>query len=153
MELRLGVGIGDFIFGRMFTEIIGHCGDPDNITQDEDDDNQLLYHYNDLRCRFTFYATEGDRLCYIRSSNPKIVFAGKKLIGAHIDDAKAILHAECPEEWEDEDCHFFSTHLYEPHWLIFNTEYDRVTGLELGLPFKNEEEYDWERVKKWQSKN
>jgi hypothetical protein len=43
-----------------------------------------------------------------------------------------------------EDYNSFVTYISEEYWLVLNVEYDEVTDIELGVPFKNDDEYDWQ---------
>ena len=47
------------------------------------------------------------------------------------------------KEWEIEDYHSFTAHFNEKLWLTLHSEFEQVTQLELGVPFKNENEYNW----------
>lgn len=143
MEIKPKYGIGDFSFGMKTEEIIKKLGKPDKIYQDEEDENELLYQYNKLKIKFTFYQEHEGKLGYIRCSNPGLTFKGKPVIQAPIDKVKGEVFAQVIKKWDVEDYNSFVTYISEEHSLVLNVEYDEVTDIELGVPVKNEEEYDW----------
>ena len=124
-------------------EVIKKLGKPDKIYQDEEDENELLYQYNKLKIKFTFYQEHEGKLGYIRCSNPDLTFKGKPVIQAPIDKVKGEVFAQLIKKWDVEDYNSFVTYISEEHSLVLNVEYDEITDIELGVPVKNEEEYDW----------
>ena len=48
-----------------------------------------------------------------------------------------------PEGWEIDEYHFFNTLFSEKNWLTLHTEYNEISTLELGVPFLDDENYDW----------
>lgn len=59
-----------------------------------------------------------------------------------IEDVKSQIDSNS-ESWEKEEYDSFNIYFLESDWLTLNVEYERVTDIELGVPFKNEDEYDW----------
>lgn len=166
MELKLGNGIGQLVFGMTISEVTAILGSPDKVLKDEDDDNQLLYFYNGYFLTLTFYNEEDDKLGYIRCANPDLTFEDKKIIHNHIANimtdvfVRLIIPAhsyqnlypsqniscmseEAVGDWDIEEYSFCDIYFNEHFWLSLHVEYERVVRLELGCPFKNDEEYDW----------
>lgn len=144
MEIKLKYGVGDFSFGMKAEEVIKKLGKPDKIYQDEDDENQLLYQYNKQKLRLTFYQEHEGKLGYIRCSNPNLTYQGKPIIHTPIEKVKEAFKPSI-KKWEVEDYNSFVTYLSEEYWIVINVEYDEVTDIELGVPFKNDDEYDWQQ--------
>ncbi len=117
-------------------------GKPNRELIDSDDQNELIWEYSDKKLWLTFYQNEADRLGYLRSSNSGLTINDIKIIDKKIDDVINQLDTKS-ELWEIEDYDTFRTYFLESNWLTLNVEYERVTDIELGLPFKNEDEYDW----------
>jgi hypothetical protein len=143
MEIRPKRGIGDFSFGMKAEEVIKKLGKPDKIYQDEDDENQLLYQYNNSKLRLTFYQDHEGKLGYIRCANPSLSFKGKSVIDTPIEKVKEAF-APLIKKWDVEDYNSFVTYVSEEYWIVLNVEYEEVTDIELGVPYKNEDEYDWQ---------
>ncbi|WP_207513167.1 hypothetical protein [Longitalea luteola] len=143
MEIKPKKGIGEFTFGMKADQVVAKLGKPDKTYQDEDDENQLLYQYNKHKLRLTFYQDHDGKLGYIRSANPNLTFQGKPVMNTPIDKVKSEVFGKFIEEWEEEDYDFFVTYVNEDNWIVLNVEYDEVTEIELGVPVKNDDEYDW----------
>ena len=143
MEIRPKYGIGNFTFGMKVQEVIEMLGKPDKIYNDEDDENQLLYQYNKNKLRLTFYQEHDGRLGYIRCANPALTYQGKSIINIPIEKVKEEVFGKLIHEWEFEDYDLFATYLNKEYWLVLNVDYNEVTDIELGVPFNDDEEYDW----------
>ena len=46
-------------------------------------------------------------------------------------------------KWEIGDYELFQTHFNEPNWLTLHSEFGEIHEIEMGVPFKNENEYDF----------
>ncbi|MBO9201372.1 MULTISPECIES: hypothetical protein [Niastella] len=143
MDIKLKKGIGDFTFGMKAEDVIAKLGKPDRIYEDEEDENELIYQYNKSKLKFTFYQEEDGKLGYIRCANPKLTYQGKPIIQAPAEVVIKDVFGAAIKDWQEEDYNSFVTYISESHWLVINAEYDEVTDIELGVPVKNEEEYDW----------
>ncbi|MBN2738470.1 MAG: hypothetical protein JXR70_15930 [Spirochaetales bacterium] len=143
MELFLKQGIADIKFGMVESEIIHLLGNPDKIIVDQDSSDELIYQYNTLKLRLSFYKTEGNRLGYIRCANCDLKYSGQSLLFRNVHDVINNVFSFSKDQWEIEEDYFFDTYTMEECWLVLNTEYDEVTDIELGVPFKNHDDYDW----------
>lgn len=143
MELKPTRGIGDFTFGMKAEAITAKLGKPDKIYQDEEDENELIYQYNKSKLRFTFYQEHEGKLGYIRCSDPQLTYQGKRIIQTPVEKVKKEVFGALIKDWQEDDYNAFVTYISEKYWLVLNAEYDEVTDIELGVPFKNDEEYDW----------
>ncbi len=145
MELKPKVGIDNFEFGLRVADIENLLGTPDKKWTDADDKSELLYQYDNLMLRLTFYNSEDGKLGYIRCSNPKLLYKGKKIIGEKLKATKTLFADITSDNWEIEDYDTFEIHFNENNWLTLNADYQRVTGIEIGVPFLNDNEYDWRK--------
>lgn len=145
MELKPTIGIGDIAFGMMRPEISRSIGLPQSSFHEEDEPDQLIQQYDALKLRLTFYGDEGGRMGYIRCAARDLTFGGAEIIGRPVGEVKELFGGNGTMEWEVENYSFFDTHFNERLWLILNVEYGEVTDVEIGVPFKNEQEYDWKR--------
>lgn len=143
MEIKLNIGIGDLKFGFNRVQIEEIIGSPDLERVDEDNDNQVILAYNSLNLRLTLYRSEKMRMGYIECSHPLLTFQSKKLIGEDINYIKEQVFRIASNDWEIENYHSFDSHFYESTWLILYSEFEKVNRIELGVPLKNGEDYNW----------
>jgi len=142
MKIHLNKGIDNLQFGMTRSEVKKIYGRQNREIINPEDDNELIWEYTDQKLRLTFYQNESDRLGYIRSSNPSLTIFDKKLIDHEIEEIKNRIDPRT-DSWEKEENFSFTTFFHENDWLTLNVEYERITDIELGVPFKTEDEYDW----------
>ncbi len=145
MELKPTIGVDEIEFGMTQTEVSGLLGLPSSVFHEEDEPDHVVHQYDRLKLRLTFYNEEGGKLGYIRSADPDLKFKGAKVIGQPVGTAKDLVVGSGADAWEVDNYQFFDSHFHEGTWLILNVEYGEVTDVEIGVPFKNDEEYDWKR--------
>jgi hypothetical protein len=144
MEIKVGIGIDDIKFGNSIQEIESILGRPDAIKKDEEyGEFEPMYIYNSRKLSLTFYKNHNERLGYIRSSNSKLTINGSAFIGLPIHEALEIFKQQIGNDWELEEYDFWNQYFNEKNWIVLRVEYDLVTEIELGVPFINEEEYNW----------
>jgi hypothetical protein len=139
MQLTPGRGVDNLVFGMQKTDIVKMLGKADRIFKAEDDENELIYQYNKLKLRLTFYEQEDGRLGYIRCANPAVEYDGRKIIGEPAASvAKDVFGDDMDFEVEVYD--FFDTYLDAESWIVLNVDYGNVTDIEIGVPYDDEEE-------------
>jgi hypothetical protein len=143
MELKPNIGIGELKFGMLQRMVYEMIGIPDKIRDDDEDSDNVYLIYNKQKLRLTIYKNEGNRLGYIHSANPELLFNGIEIIDKNIDWVKSEVFGELVKKWEVEEYDFWSTHSDDENWLTLNEEFGKVSSVEIGAPWKNEEEYDW----------
>ncbi len=143
MEIKLGIGIGEIKFGMKKTEVEEILGQPGRIRIEEDDDDKVMFDYNALNLRLSFYPKEEDRLGYIESSNKNLTFNNKKIIDDNIDFVKTEIFGDLISNWEVNDYRSFTAHFNEEFWFTLQSDYEKVIEIELGVPFENRETYKW----------
>ena len=79
MKINLKTGIAELVFGMKQKDVEAVYGKPDR--QYKDDDNNIIYLYNDNYMRLTFYEDEDMKLGYIIGSHPELELFDNKLIG------------------------------------------------------------------------
>ncbi|GAA4463572.1 hypothetical protein GCM10023093_12350 [Nemorincola caseinilytica] len=142
MQLKPGKGLGDITFGMLPATVEKLLGKPDRIFVVDDEEEEFIYQYNELRTMYTFYKHEKDRLGYIRSSNPAITYNGALLLDQPIKD---VLDGPMKDikKWQAEKYDFFDTYMNEKSWIVLNVEYDRIADIEVGVPLDGDEVYVW----------
>ncbi len=141
-EIDLARGIGDLAFGMSRSRVIELLGEPSESLPDEDDNEVVcLLRFNDLKLTASIY--EGDRLGYLRTTNPAVSLDGERLIDSRIDAVRQLPSLKGVDWDVDRYTSFDTFDTYDPFWIQFRVEYQRVVHVELGVPFLNDEEYAW----------
>ncbi|PRX57805.1 hypothetical protein [Flagellimonas meridianipacifica] len=146
MELKPNIGIGELEFGMFQKMIYEAIGIPDRVREDEEDSDNIYLEYNKQKLRLTIYKNEQNRLGYIFSANPQLTFNGLKIINQDANFVKNKVFGELTKNWEIDEYDFWYTHGNDENWLTLNVEFGRVNSVEIGAPWKNEEEYDWPEI-------
>ncbi|AWI27325.1 hypothetical protein [Flavobacterium pallidum] len=141
MEIKPKHGIGSLLFGMKEADVIAIYGKPDK--EFRDDDKNIIYVYNNKKCRLTFYEDEDFRLGYIISTNPDLDLFGENIIGRTIDQVKQALASHGLTKWEQEDFDLAENHFDETNWLILQAEFGEVTKVEIGAIINDKDEFDW----------
>lgn len=113
-------------------------GKPDKQFNDEDEN--VIYLYNEQKLRLTFYEDEDFRLGYIITSNVGATVLNQTVIGKNINEVKANLPFT---SWETEEFDSTENHFNESNWLILQAEFDVVIRAEIGAIIKDNDEFDW----------
>ena len=144
MEIKLGIGLDNIIFGLTQGEIENILGKPDRVRMDEEyEEFEPMLQFNSIKTRLTFYKNHRDKLGYIRSSNPDLNYKNKKIIGKSISEAFDIFDEIPKDNWQITEYDFWIEYFNEDWWIILRCDYSEVTQIEIGVPFKDEDEYNW----------
>ena len=92
MKINLKNGIDKLLFGMKQSDVTAIYGKPDRNYKDEDDN--VIFAYNALKMRLTFYQEEALKLGYIVASSPTMELFGNKVIGKKISEIKKELAAK-----------------------------------------------------------
>ena len=138
MKINPKNGIDQLIFGMKQKDVSAIYSKPDKQFEDEDDN--IIFIYNDLKLQLNFYEDEDFRLGYIISSNEKLMLFDKKIIGQNPESLKKDLIEF--KTWEKEDFDLAENYFNEENWLILVSEFNQVVKVELGCIIKNDE-FDW----------
>lgn len=131
-------GIDKLLFGMKQKDVETIYGVPNK--QFKDDDENIIYLYNEEKLRLTFYEDEEYKLGYIISSNPNLLLLDKKIIGRTIMELKN----ELPfKSWEQEDFDSTENHFNESNWLTLQSEFDTVIRVEIGAIINDNDELEW----------
>lgn len=116
-------------------------GKPDRDYKDEDDN--IIFAYNTLKIRLTFYKEEEFKLGYMVASSPELELFGNKVIGKNINDVKKDLAAKGITKFTQEEFDTFENYFNEENWIIFQTEFNEVVKFEIGAIINQKDEFDW----------
>jgi hypothetical protein len=146
MILKPRIGIDQLVFGLHQKQVVDLLGKPDKVFTSEDDEDETIYEYNQLRLRLNFYEHEQGKLGYITCSNPELTLDGKRIIGQPV---KAVLKDvfSTYKDWDIENYDYFDTYVNETSWVVLNSEYEAVTDIEIGVPHnEGDGTYNWPKV-------
>lgn len=121
-------------------------GKPDRNYKDEDDN--VIFAYNKLKMRLTFYKDEEFKMGYIVASSPDLDLFGNKVIGKKISEVKKELASKGITKFTQEDFDTFENYFNEENWIILQTEFDEVVKFEIGAIINAKDEFDWKFGKK-----
>jgi hypothetical protein len=141
MKINLKNGIDKLIFGMKQKDVTALYGKPDRNYKDEDDN--VIFAYNALKSRLTFYKEEDFRLGYLVVSNPNLELFGNKVINRKISEVKKELAAKGVAKFTQEEFDTFENYFNEDNWIIFQTEFDEVVKVEIGAIINQKDEFDW----------
>lgn len=140
MKINLKNGIGDLLFGMREENVTAIYGEPDRTYKDDEDN--VIYLYNDKKMRLTFYSDEDFRLGYIISSNPNLELFSHKVVGQKWPEVKEMLKNNKINALEHEPFDTTDNYFNEDNWIIFQVEYNEVTTVEVGAVIVNDD-FEW----------
>lgn len=139
MKLNPKNGIDQLLFGMKQNHVESILGKPNK--QFNDDDNNIIYLYNNEKLRLTFYEDETFRLGYIITSNTETTLLDKKIIGKNVTE---IINELPFKTWETEEYDSTTNHFNESNWLTFQSEFDTIIRVEIGAIINdNTDEFEW----------
>lgn len=141
MKVKLKYGIGQLLFGMKQKDVEAIYGKPNK--QYNDDEDNIVYVYNDHKMRLTFYDEEELRLGYITSTNNELELYDSKIIGKPWSEIQNLLNQNKLSDFETEVVDGTENYFFEDNWLFVNVDYDLVFKIELGAVFNNQDEFDW----------
>ena len=137
MIINPKIGIDKLVFGMKKKDVELIYGKPDKSFNDEDDN--LIYIYNNLKLHLNFYEDEDFRLGYIICASDKLVLLNEKIIG---QKPSIIQEKSGFKTWEKEDFDLAENYFNEDNWLILVSEFNEIVKIELGCIIKNDQ-FDW----------
>ena len=141
MKINLKIGIDKVIFGMKQNDVTAIYGKPDRNYKDEDEN--VIFAYNNLKLRLTFYVEEDFKLGYMVASSPELELFGNKILNRKITDIKKDLVAKGITKFTQEEFDTFENYFNEENWFIFQTEFDEVVKFEIGALINQKDEFDW----------
>ncbi|MFV8367955.1 hypothetical protein [Flavobacterium sp. LB2R40] len=146
MKINPKNGIDKLIFGMKQNDVTAIYGKPDRNYKDEE--NNVIFAYNKLKMRLTFYQEEELKLGYIVASGIDLELFGNKIINKKISDVKKELALKGITKFTQEEFDTFENYFNEENWIIFQTEFNEIVKLEIGAIINNKDEFDWKFGKK-----
>lgn len=138
MKVNPKNGIDQLLFGMQQKDVIAIYGTPDK--EFEDEEQNIIFLYNKLQLRLTFYQDEAMKLGYMITSNLEVTLLDKKVIGLEVETIKK----ELPfKSWEEEDFDSTENHFNESNWLVLQSEFGKIIRVEIGAIINDNDEFEW----------
>ena len=138
MKVNPKNGIDQLLFGMQQKDVIALYGSPDK--EFEDEEQNIIFLYNSLQLRLTFYQDEAMKLGYMITSNPEVTLLDKQVIGLDVEAIKK----ELPfKSWEEEDFDSTENHFNESNWLVLQSEFGKIIRVEIGAIINDNDEFEW----------
>jgi hypothetical protein len=141
MKINPKNGIDKLIFGMKQNDVTAIYGKPNKNYKDEDDN--VIFVYNELKIRLTFYVEEDLKLGYLVASSPSLELFGNKIINRKVTDVKKDLAQKGIIKFTQEEFDTFENYFNEENWIILQTEYEEVVKFEIGAMINDKDEFDW----------
>lgn len=141
MKVNLKSGVDKLLFGMKQNDVKALYGEPDR--EYKDDEENIIYVYNDRKMRLTFYEDEDLRLGYIISSHPDLELFSHKVIGKKWAEVASLMKDNKVNSFEKEPYDITDNYFNEDNWVIFQVEFEEVNTLEVGAVFNSNDEFDW----------
>lgn len=141
MKINLKNGVDKLLFGMKQNDVISLYGKP--TKQYKDDDENVVFLYNEPKFRLTFYMEEDFKLGYIIASSSDLEVLDIKLIGRAIGAVKNDLNVKGLNKWAEEEFDTFENSFNEDNWLILQSEFGDVVKVEVGAIINDKDEFDW----------
>jgi hypothetical protein len=141
MKINPKNGIDKLIFGMKQNDVIAIYGKPNKNYKDEDEN--VIFVYNELKIRLTFYQEEDLKLGYLVASSPNLELLGNSVINRKITDVKKDLAQKGITKFTQEEFDTFENYFNEENWIILQTEFDEVVKFEIGAIINDKDEFDW----------
>ncbi len=141
MQIKPKFGIDKLIFGMKQNDVIALYGKPNKNYKDEDDN--VIFQYNNFKMRLTFYKDEAFKLGYIVASSADLELFDKKIIGRKINEVKNELTQKGVTKFTQEEFDTFENYFNEDYWIILQTEFEEVVKFEIGAIINAKDEFDW----------
>ncbi len=139
MKINTKKGIDQLVFGMKQTDVTAIYGKPNKQFKDEDDN--VIFVYDNQKLRLTFYKDEQFRLGYIIAASDELQLYDSKVIGRLTATVKSELTDF--KNWEIEEFDMTENHFNEANWLILVSEFGQISKIELGAIINDKDEFDW----------
>lgn len=140
MNINPKNGIGELLFGMKQQHVITLIGKPSKQFTDEEEN--VVYLYNEYKLRLTFYEEEEFRLGYMVISHANATLFDKKIMGCHPKDIQNEAPERLYKNWEIADEDGVVSYFNEDNWIMLISEFDEITKVEVGAIIDNDE-FDW----------
>jgi len=129
MEIKIGIGLDNIVFGIFQEDVINLLGEPDKISETEKVDG-IVYYYNNQMIKIKFDLLENGKLYSFEVYNPKVTMFNREIINKEKNEILDLLKLNGYCDTVQEDYEFFETVFCKEVWSTFAFEFDRLTNIE-----------------------
>lgn len=141
MEIKLQHGLDRLLFGMTQKYVETLYGKPNRVIKDEEDN--IIYVYNQEKMKLTFYAEEDFRLGYITISNPAATLFGSKALQTAWDVVQGTLALNKIDKYDHHEEDGVQIYFNEENWLMLYVDYNEVVKIEIGAIINDKDEFNW----------
>ena len=141
MEIKLKYGIDNLLFGMKEQDVTKILGKPD--TQYKDEEENVVFMYNDSKLRLIFYKEEAFKLGYMTTTNSAVKLLNTKIIGKNWSEIFPVLEKNKIKSFETDTVEGMMSYFNEENWLFIHVDYNEIVKIELGAVFSDKDEFDW----------
>ena len=141
MNIEIGKGLSNVIFGMTENEVIATLGMPDRVIAGIDDNKEFLY--NLFKLKLIFDSEEGNRLYSIEVFKKEVTFLSTEVIGMSFDELLSFMKKNGYEDYEVDSYDYFDTVYFDDCSTYFTLEFNEVTSFDFSPLFKNDDEIIW----------
>ncbi|MCL2677960.1 MAG: hypothetical protein FWE85_02780 [Clostridiales bacterium] len=147
MEIKIGIGFENLVFGMSQKEVITIMGKPNKVSEfeieDEEEGGRIVYFYNDSLIATKFDEDENFRMYSIEVFNPEALMFGQKIMNKVKDEILDLLKLNGYFEIAEEKYDYFDAVFCEEIWSRFIFEFDRLKSVEVSPLFDKDEKIIW----------
>lgn len=141
MEVTIGIGVGELLFGFTENKVKEILGLEDKLYKTDSGCRRLQF-YNEM-LELSFEPDNDGLLGWIEVHNPEAILFGHKLLWQTKYRVLDLLAAELGKPSEYEDYRSFDTAFYEKQWLELHFHFGRLTNLNIGVLYGKDNETLW----------
>ncbi len=141
MEITLGKGLDNIVFGKSKEDIIDMLGWPDKSY--ETDMGSTRLQFNDLKIELSFEPENSNKFGWLEIHNSNAKLFGKNLIGCQLKDVLAFIDSKLNEQPQIEDYGSFISYAYNTQWLELQFQFNVLTNILIGVLYGDNDEPIW----------
>ena len=141
MEIKIGIGLDEMIFGMKMDDVKNVLGEPDKISDTEKEEGVVFY-FNKIMLKIKFDKEYDSKLYSFEIFNPETIMFGQKIINK-TKQKMEILLKELRYSFEYEDYTHFETLFCEEIWSTFMFEFGKLRSIEFSPLFDQNDEIIW----------
>ncbi|MCR3759759.1 hypothetical protein KYB31_12320 [Clostridium felsineum] len=142
MDIKIGVGIEEVLFGMKQEDVIEILGKPDKINYEEKEEG-IVYYYNDKMIKLKFDKSDHYKLYSIEVCYQEIIMFNENIFNKLMCEVEDLLKKNGYFKFEYEDYEFFNTLFSEEIWTTFTFEFNKLMSIEFSPLFNEKDERIW----------
>ncbi len=136
MNIGIGKGLSNIIFGMNENDIVAILGKPDRIITCREDGEEFLY--NSLKIKLFFGIEEGNRLYSIEVFRKNVTFLSTEVIGMSFEALLSFMKENGYEEYKINDFEDFNTIFFDQCNTSFTIKFNEVISFEFSPLFNSD---------------